>query len=352
MLRVLHLLDAPRAGAADRTHDVDAVATLRRLCPPGVVHTVAIAGGTADLRWADSIGLRCDATLGLLPGGSVAGAARALRAFQRRAHGLASPDVLHAWSARLANAAREVWPRLRVCAGAPWPGPIDASRLSPARRRDARHALGIEEDEWTVGLLPAWRGRADAARCGLAVGLAAFTMPRQRFVCLVPPDAHWLDRAVVFARRAFRLWRFVIDDSPAWDFAAASDMAAAVYPAPHAQRAEPMCDPTALAWAVAAGIPVVTEVGAALDGCGLPEEAGRVVRVSLERETLAIGSRIVEALADGGRDTPARAAGARAVARERDPARWTEAVLAMYERPARTLEGREAARVGDGAQSS
>jgi hypothetical protein len=95
-----------------------------------------------------------------------------------------------------------------------------------------------------------------------------------------------------------------------------------------------MCDPTALAWALAAGIPVVNEIPAAFDGCGLPAEAARVVRVSPERETLAIGSRIVEAIVDGGRDAPARAAAAESVARERDPSRWADAVLSMYGPPA------------------
>jgi len=331
MLRVLHLIDAWTDGPDHRDNDMDAVATLRRETRGRALHAAWLGGGAWDARRAASRGLRADGVVRVRGDSGATSAARAVRALERSGVRSAQVDVIHAWSARLAIAARALRPDVRVIAGAHGGRPIDPLRLSAAARAGAREALGIEPHESAVSLLPAWRGDADAARFGLAVGMAAFAIPGRSFVALAPESARWLERALLLSGTTERLWRFVIHDEPPWVVAGAADLAACVFAPAHAQRREPRCEETALAWSLAAGTPVVSERAEAIPERALPDGARRAVVVSREPETLSIGLSMVEEFLDDARGASARRAAREAVLEARSPRAWADRLLRAYE---------------------
>jgi hypothetical protein len=272
-MRVLHLIDAVSPWGGPCTQRLAAQAIARMASMNWLEHDVLVVGTHADVIAAATCGLRADGSIWPLGGarGRTLAAVGGLRRWFAAAHqaGVA-PQLAHAWSASAGALAAVALPELpRVVTPRPLAVDGDPRMMTPrdAVRERWKREEGINPDEFVLGLLGEPAHIFDAreamhvgARTGLSSrrvrmimsGRALGRSEQQRFLALLA-----LDQVIVQDEAITRPWEVLLG------------LDAALVMAPVAGRkawASSMLSSLPALLAQAAGVPIIAEADAPLDG--------------------------------------------------------------------------------------
>jgi hypothetical protein len=268
-MRVLHLLDVRslRGGPCTQRLIADVITRLRSEHSAKWRHDVLIIGRGLDVRDSTLCGL--DALGAIWPcRGRTLSATRAMRRWLEHARrGGSAPDLVHAWTATAGALAAIAAPRIpRVITTRPAAVDPDSPAFlsrQQVRARWAREGV-VHDDEFVLGVLGEPAERFDARRA-MHVG-ARTSLSGRRIRMLM--SGRSLGRAA--AQRflgLIDLERAVVQDDAIerpWEIARGLDAALLLAPTSPLNVAEFSSMPLLYAWA--AGVPVIAEIDAPLDG--------------------------------------------------------------------------------------
>ena len=290
-MRVLHLLDPTSDWPA-----LHAVATLVAAAP--AEHALAILGAPALTRLAEHLGLPFDRLSN-----------------PRSPHGLGrylahrpAPTVIHAWSLTAAHAAQQtrlaapvvltLWQRpanvnwlqrrklgrtidrsrVNLVASASLPAeyaatiapladpriiplPVTTNRIDPSARDRFRTDWGFTPTTTAIACIADPARSADARMIGYQAGV--LSIAGRTTAAIVPPDARDIERARRFrGHHKDREWEIVVEDRPLWEWLPACEVCVwsedpGLRTGMRLMRTPPSA--IGLAWAAAAGIPIIAE---------------------------------------------------------------------------------------------
>lgn len=294
-----------------------AVRTLRRVvaahgAPEAVV---AWSAQTAVIAAGAGISARRIAVLALSPRSAMPAMVR-----RRVARSLASATVLH-----VSRAGRQQWTDLlgASASGQVAPLPIEPDLIAAAPRADVRSQWGVDDRTSVV----VGSGEPESAIDGrlMAYQVGVLTIAGRAAAAILPAGARDVERGLRFTLRHEKPWRLILEQRAPWGYLAGCDAALWCAERTHASgmpSRRPATGAAGLAWAAAAGIPIVAE-----DRDESREAVGDDgAHWATPGSALSINRALLRALTDNEANAPILDAARRHVLERNTPAGWIAAM--------------------------
>lgn len=171
--------------------------------------------------------------------------------------------------------------------------PVSPRLFSSSNREAIRRDWSVSADTTVIAIIADPQPSADARHIGYQAGV--LSIAGRRSAAIVPPNARDIERAMRFRRHhRDREWEIVVEDRPIWDWLPACDACVwcddgALRTGMLSKRDPP--SPIGVAWAAAAGVPIIAEDGEAVRALLGPEGATYVSpgsRLELNRGLLRV----------------------------------------------------------------